>query len=363
MRLARCDRSMLVNVQQRAGLASPMPLELWIGGSHHRMISCGVFILVARTFIRSLIHEQDSGKLLLQGHAAEEGRFRCGVVHQRQKFLCPVDAALLRHLSKEIDFLDADGQALLERSLHQTSGNFSELSVVEDVVVRGHLVQVAKHVHDLSSLGHVGHAHDFGEQLGEAETVHQPAVARGAEHKEFARLILGRLFDEHHESLEQEVGEALAERAVLHQTLDVVDNDHAALRAVGILEDLVHGVELCRLAVADHVLRRDHLDEWELAQHGQVGRQRRLSALDGAFDEDADEVGAVRVAHQLQQQMAIAQELVDRAAPRHNAAGGAAVDLLAGHAKGREDLRHGQLKVLHGDTKGSQLLLVGGHGL
>jgi hypothetical protein len=121
--------------------------------------------------------------------------------------------------------------------------------------------------------------------------------------------LRGPLADEDEERLEDIVGEAGADRDPVWQraqrelsvrtssgaederrrrltedSLDVVDDDDAQRRLVRVGEDLVEVGDLLVLTEADHVLRRDELDEGEIRGEGDRRSERRFAGCSRAYE-------------------------------------------------------------------------------
>lgn len=66
---------------------------------------------------------------------------------------------------------------------------------------------------------------------------------------------------------------------------DTVNNDDAQRTLVRVREDLVQVCDLLRLAEADHILRRDELDEGVLGGEGDGSGESGLSGTGGTYGE------------------------------------------------------------------------------
>lgn len=116
-------------------------------------------------------------------------------------------------------------------------------------------------------------------------------LTRSAHHQQLPAL--GRLLlHQHQQSLQHDVRVPRADRPIVEQTLQVVDDDAAQGRLVSVVEDLSHLEALGRLGEADHVLGADDLDEGQVGRLCEVGGDGRLARVRRAFEEDADQPAA-----------------------------------------------------------------------
>mmetsp|Transcript_7316 Transcript_7316/g.18751 ORF Transcript_7316/g.18751 Transcript_7316/m.18751 type:complete len:243 (-) Transcript_7316:754-1482(-) len=179
--------------------------------------------------------------------------------------------------------LDEQEQALHRQAspgILQQSGCGLELRV-------GHRIRRLEHQLDplCVQVGHVLRHVEDGRELHALHDTNQAGRAYDHQLPPLGRLPLKQ--DE--EGLEHDVGEPGANRNVLEQPFDVVQDNHAEGALVCILEHFADVVHFATLRVADHVFRADHLDKRERAVQGQGRGDSRLARANGPLQQQGEQ--------------------------------------------------------------------------
>jgi hypothetical protein len=151
-------------------------------------------------------------------------------------------------------------------------------------------------------------------------------VSEGSERRRSGGSYLGRsLAEQYHQSLQYTIGESRSnrypicpityrqyhltklKRGLTQDPLDPIDDNNTQWTLVTIRKDLVEMRNLLPLGEADHVLRRDELDERELGRHGDGRCECRLPRSGRTVDEERDERSALRLSDLLDKQFPISK--------------------------------------------------------